>query len=81
MSDARHQAARWFTRLLELPAEHPERNRFAQWLAADPRHAEEYQAFAALWEGFARRPRRWRGRLKASGGGGCWLAACHEMTG
>ncbi|MBK4998159.1 DUF4880 domain-containing protein [Pseudomonas sp. S31] len=53
MSDIRQQAARWFTRVLELPADHPERARFAQWLAADPRHAEEYQAFADLWQGFA----------------------------
>ncbi|MFJ4345348.1 FecR family protein [Pseudomonas sp. NPDC089401] len=53
MTDARHQAARWFARLLELPSDHPERASFAQWLAADPRHAEEYQAFTDLWEGFA----------------------------
>lgn len=53
MSDVRQQAARWFARVLELSDDHPERARFAEWLAADPRHAEEYQAFADLWEGFA----------------------------
>lgn len=52
MSDVRQQAARWFTRMLELPDDHPERARFNQWLEADPRHVEEYQTFVDLWQGF-----------------------------
>jgi len=56
MSDVRQQAARWFARVLELPDDHPERARLTQWLAADPRHVEEYQAFVDLWQGFAHTP-------------------------
>lgn len=52
MSDVRQQAARWFTRMLELPDDHPERARFNQWLETDPRHVEEYQTFVDLWQGF-----------------------------
>lgn len=53
MTSPRHQAAHWFTRLLDLPAEHPDRHAFSQWLAADPRHAAEYQAFGELWGNFS----------------------------
>jgi transmembrane sensor len=53
VSSPRHQAARWFTRLLDLPAEHPDRQAFSQWLAADPRNAAEYQAFGELWGNFS----------------------------
>ena len=53
MSSPRHQAARWFTRLLDLPPDHPDHQAFHQWLAADPRHASEYQAFGELWGNFA----------------------------
>lgn len=49
----REQAARWFTRLLDLPSGHPDRQAFAAWLAADPRNAAEYEAFSQLWGGFS----------------------------
>ncbi|WP_110969987.1 FecR family protein [Pseudomonas huaxiensis] len=53
MSSVREQAARWFTRLMHLPDDHPERQRLRQWLDADPRHAAEYQAFCDLWGDFS----------------------------
>lgn len=53
MSSIREQAAGWFTRLMHLPDDHPDRQRFQQWLAADPRHAAEYQAFCELWGDFS----------------------------
>lgn len=56
MSARRHQAARWFTRLLDLPGDHPERQAFARWLAADPQNAKEYQAFSELWGNFSSTP-------------------------
>ncbi|MED5611039.1 FecR domain-containing protein [Pseudomonas sp. JH-2] len=56
MSARRHQAARWFTRLLDLPNDHPERQAFARWLAADPQNAKEYQAFSELWGNFSSTP-------------------------
>jgi len=49
MSSPREQAARWFTRLLDLPEHHPDRARFDCWLREDPRHRAEYQAFCELW--------------------------------
>lgn len=52
MSSPRQQAAHWFSRLLDLPTDHPDREAFAQWLAADPQHAVEYEAFARLWGNF-----------------------------
>ncbi|TLP73627.1 DUF4880 domain-containing protein [Pseudomonas nitroreducens] len=56
MTSSRHQAARWFTRLLDLPGDHPERQAFARWLAADPQNAREYQAFSELWGNFSSTP-------------------------
>jgi len=53
MSTLREQAATWFTRMLHLPADHPDQQRLREWLAADPRHAEEYEAFRALWGDFS----------------------------
>lgn len=53
MSSPRHQAAHWFTRLLDLPPDHPDRQAFSQWLAADPRNGAEYQAFDELWGNFS----------------------------
>ncbi|GAB7533234.1 hypothetical protein PS3A_56500 [Pseudomonas sp. 3A(2025)] len=53
MNDRSHQAARWFTRLLDLPADHPERLAFARWLAEDPRNTTEYQSFSELWSDFS----------------------------
>lgn len=53
MSARRREAAHWFARLLELPDEHPERQVFANWLAADPRNAEEFHSFRRLWGDFS----------------------------
>jgi transmembrane sensor len=53
MSAPREQAARWFARLQRAPQDHPEREQFQRWLAADPRNASEYQAFSDLWGDFA----------------------------
>lgn len=53
MSARRREAAHWFARLLELPDEHPERQVFANWLAADPRNAQEFQSFKRLWGDFS----------------------------
>lgn len=53
MSRVREEAAAWFTRMLHAPAEHPDQQRLRQWLEADPRHAEEYQAFRELWGDFS----------------------------
>lgn len=53
MSSIREQAARWFTRVLNLPADHPEREHLRAWLQADSRHASEYQAFCDLWGDFS----------------------------
>jgi transmembrane sensor len=46
------EAARWFVRLQRLPSTDPRRSQFERWLAADPVHASEYSAIAALWQGF-----------------------------
>jgi transmembrane sensor len=53
MSARRREAAHWFARLLELPDEHPERQVFANWLAADPRNAQEFHSFKRLWGDFS----------------------------
>lgn len=53
MSSVREQAARWFTRMLHAPADHPDHQLLRQWLDADPRHAQEYQAFCELWGDFS----------------------------
>ncbi|SHN07162.1 FecR family protein [Phytopseudomonas punonensis] len=53
MSARRREAAHWFARLLELPDEHPERQLFANWLAADPRNAQEFHSFKRLWGDFS----------------------------
>lgn len=53
MSTPREQAARWFARMQRAQQDHPERARFEAWLAADPLHAAEYQAFADLWSDFS----------------------------
>lgn len=42
-------AAQWFMRLQEDDCTDVERHQFAQWLAADPRHAREYQAMRETW--------------------------------
>ncbi|MDU8357189.1 FecR family protein [Pseudomonas syringae group sp. J309-1] len=52
MSSPREQAARWFTRLLDVPEDHPDRARFEVWMRADAQHRVEYQAFCELWGDF-----------------------------
>ncbi|MCO8168024.1 FecR family protein [Pseudomonas sp. 21LCFQ02] len=42
-------AAQWFMRLQEDDCTDVERHQFTQWLAADPRHAREYQAMGGTW--------------------------------
>lgn len=49
---AREEAARWFVRMQNPPAGASERPAFDAWLAADPRHAQEYAAFEQLWRDF-----------------------------
>lgn len=50
LPSAQEQAAEWFIRLRDkLPSEE-ERCAFEQWLAADPRNREEYQAIQGVWQ-------------------------------
>lgn len=49
MSTVREDAARWFVWIRDAPDDHPDRFRFEQWIAADPRHAREYAAFCDTW--------------------------------
>lgn len=53
MSSVREQAASWFTRLLHAPKDHPDHEQLRLWLAANPVHAREYQAFCELWGDFS----------------------------
>lgn len=53
MSSIREQAARWFTRMMHAPADHPDHQLLRQWLDADPQHAQEYRAFCDLWGDFS----------------------------
>jgi transmembrane sensor len=43
-------AAHWCMRLHESDCTDAERNEFAQWLAADPLHAIEYEAMLEIWD-------------------------------
>ncbi|WP_236198206.1 FecR/PupR family sigma factor regulator, partial [Pseudomonas putida] len=43
-------AAHWCMRLHADDCTASEREAFARWLAADPRHAEEYQAMLEIWQ-------------------------------
>jgi transmembrane sensor len=52
VSSPREEAARWFTRLLDAPDDHPDRAQFDHWLRADPQHRAEYHAFSELWGDF-----------------------------
>jgi transmembrane sensor len=45
-------AARWFTRMANAPADHPDRGRFEAWLVSSPRHAAEYARFSEVWDDF-----------------------------
>ncbi|QLF93076.1 FecR domain-containing protein [Pseudomonas sp. ABC1] len=57
MSAAREQAARWFSRMQNSDAGHPQRAEFEAWLAERPEHQAEYQAFCELWGDFSSIPR------------------------
>lgn len=52
MTSIGEEAARWFARIANTPPDHPDRSRFEAWLAASPAHAEEYAAFARVWDDF-----------------------------
>lgn len=69
MSARRREAAHWFARLLELPEDHPERQVFAHWLAADPRNAQEFHSFKRLWGDFSstEQTRALAGALESAG--------------
>lgn len=43
-------AAQWFMRLQDEDCTDAERNTFSRWLAADPRHAHEYEAMRNTWQ-------------------------------
>lgn len=43
-------AAQWFMRLQDPDCTDTERSTFSQWLAADPRHAREYDAVCKTWQ-------------------------------
>ncbi|MDD3448841.1 MAG: FecR family protein [Gammaproteobacteria bacterium] len=47
---ARRQAAEWFIRLRDKPPSEEVRCAFEQWLAADPRNRQEYQAISGVWQ-------------------------------
>lgn len=53
MSSVREQAASWFTRLVNVPKDHPDHEQLRLWLSANPLHAREYQAFCELWGDFS----------------------------
>ena len=53
MSSVREQAASWFTRLMNVPKDHPDHEQLRLWLSANPLHAREYQAFCELWGDFS----------------------------
>lgn len=53
MSSVRKQAASWFTRLMNVPKDHPDHEQLRLWLSANPLHAREYQAFCELWGDFS----------------------------
>lgn len=53
MSSVREQAASWFTRLMNVPKDHPDHEQLKLWLSANPLHAREYQAFCELWGDFS----------------------------
>jgi transmembrane sensor len=48
----REEAARWFARMQNAAADHPDRGRFEAWLMTSPAHASEYCAFAETWDDF-----------------------------
>lgn len=73
--NARAEAARWFTRLRLDEGSDADREAFAAWLAEDPSHRLEFEAYARLWDKLvvlkalpaselaASRPRRSMGRI------------------
>ncbi len=46
------EALEWFVRIKDEKASPEDRNAFAQWIAADPSHAEAYERAQALWDRF-----------------------------
>lgn len=48
----RNQAAKWFARMQNAEADHPDRSKFDAWLMESPAHANEYSAIAAVWDDF-----------------------------
>ncbi|MDN6861050.1 DUF4880 domain-containing protein, partial [Pseudomonas sp. CAN2814] len=44
------EAAHWCARLHDAECSAAERAEFAQWLAADARHGEEYEAMLEIWQ-------------------------------
>ncbi|MFS0827170.1 FecR family protein [Pseudomonas phoenicis] len=50
-------AAHWCMRLHADDCTEAERQAFTQWLAADPRHVEEYKAIGAIWQNVEHVPR------------------------
>jgi transmembrane sensor len=57
VTTVRDEAARWFARMGNAPADHPQRGAFEAWLAAHPAHRAEYAAFGAVWDDFGSAPR------------------------
>ncbi|MGZ8252632.1 MAG: FecR family protein [Methylophilaceae bacterium] len=43
-------AIKWFMRLQQMDAEHPDRSRFEAWLMADPSHQQAYAEVEQLWQ-------------------------------
>lgn len=60
--DVREQAAAWFARINDGPADDRVRAQLQYWLDADPRHREEYELLGRLWLAADRIPRE---RLQA----------------
>lgn len=51
-SKVKEQAARWFARMQNAAADHPERSKFEAWLMGDHSHAEAYASLSRLWGQF-----------------------------
>lgn len=52
MKSVRQEAARWFLRWRQGDLDDSERQRFEEWRAQSPVHADEYSAIEAVWEDF-----------------------------
>lgn len=49
-------AVKWFLKMKNAEADHPERSKFEAWLLMRPEHAREYHAVADLWSDFDKKP-------------------------